>query len=149
VQVRLIEPRYGAPGGERALLYPKYLARVRLDFRRLLTKPRVFRAVVVVDACSGKVERADMFPATVEFESDAATMVPLTVGADEAGRILDAYARRRLGRRFLTYWPPVVAIEELVLAYKAFWVVAVVQGGTHLLDSVTGNRLKVRGAVPK
>lgn len=149
MEVYVIEPRYENPGAGEILIYPKYIALIRLDFKRLGLNPRAFRVVVVVDACTGKAERADMLPKTVLFQSETATVIPPRLGNKEARQVFEKYVVRRFSRRFLTYWPPKVSFENFSLVYKIFWVISSEKDKTKLLDSLTGSWLTLRGAVKK
>ncbi|MDW7740633.1 MAG: hypothetical protein SCJ97_11375 [Bacillota bacterium] len=149
VEIHVIEPRYENPGTEEILLYPKYIARVRLDFKRFGLKPRAFRVVVLVDACTGKVERADVVPNTVLFQSETMNVIPPDIDDKKAMQLLKTYALRRFGRRFLTYWTPEVSFEYLKLVYKSFWIISADKNKTKLLDSLTGSWLTLGGAVKK
>lgn len=149
MEVDVIEPRYENPGAEEILLYPKYIAHIRLDFKRVGLNPRAFRAVVVVDACTGKAERADVVPKTILFQSETATVIPPKINDKGARQVFQTYALRRFGRRFLTYWIPKVSFDYLSLIYKAFWVISTEEGKIKVLDSLTGNWLNLKGAVNK
>lgn len=138
LDVKIIKPNINKPiFVTRTLLYPQYIAKVTIDIPRALGKPRRFIVFLLVDGCTGKVSRSDSWPQFIQSLDQEEEQIPCKINMGEAQEHIFEYATKKIARRYLTYWKPVIEINTLSYVYKLFWMTR----SKSVVDSLSANEL--------
>lgn len=137
LDVKMIKPNINKPIFiKKTLLYPQYMAKVIIDIPRALGRPRRFIVFLLIDGCTGKVSRSDSWPEIIKAGEDK-EQIPLKINFEKAQEHIHEYATKKIARRYLTYWKPVIEINKLSFAYKVFWMTR----SRSVVDSLSSNEL--------
>lgn len=121
---------------EKTILYPQYLAEVFINIPRAIGRPRKFKVILLVDGCTGKVLRCDSWPNLKKMDKPYES-VRLRLNKEKAETFIRDYAKRKIARRYLTYWKPRIDIKPLHIVYKVFWMT----DRTCAIDSISSRKL--------
>lgn len=136
-KLRHIKANYEKPMKiNKDILYPQYVALVKVEIPRIIGQPRIIRSYVMVDGGTGKVVRCNDWP-TFESKTDVSEVIETIVSETVAKKNIEAYALKRLARKYLTYWKPTVTIERFDTTYKLFWLTDPVTA----VDSISNRKL--------
>jgi|SRR5699024_3283469 len=137
-EVKVIKPNINRPiFVTRTLLYPQYMTKVTIDIPRALGKPRRFIVFLLVDGCTGKVSRSDSWPQFIQHLDGEEEQIPCKINKEEAQEHIREYATKKIARRYLTYWKPVIEINTLSFVHKLFWMTR----SKSVVDSLSANEL--------
>src|SRR5699024_10440570 len=103
-ELKVIQPNISNPVFvKKTILYPQYMAKVKVDVPRASLKPRRFIVYLLVDGCTGKVSRSDSWPVVITAQQSE-EKIPTRLSTKEAKECLNEYALKKIARRYLTYW---------------------------------------------
>ena len=138
-ELKVIQPNISNPVFvKKTILYPQYMAQVKVDVPRAILKPRRFIVYLLVDGCTGKVSRSDSWPVVITAQQSE-EKIPTRLSTKEAKECLNEYALKKIARRYLTYWEPSITIDKLVKLYKIFWLV----DSNSVVDSLSSRKLNI------
>lgn len=133
----IIKPSVDEPSVvEKLILYPYYLSEIVIRIPRAIGRPRTFKLFLLVDGCTGKVLRCDSWPRLQRAES-VYESVSVKIKSDEATLYMIDYARKKIVRRYMTYWKSNIEITRFRRVYKIFWMT----NPTCAVDSLSAHRL--------
>ncbi|HLS65433.1 MAG TPA: hypothetical protein VK029_00370 [Pseudogracilibacillus sp.] len=133
----IIKPSVNEPSViEKLILYPYYLSEVVIRIPRAIGRPRMFKLFLLVDGCTGKVLRCDSWPRLQRADS-VYEYVSVKINSEEAKLYMIDYARKKIVRRYMTYWKSSIEITRFRGVYKIFWMT----DPTCAVDSLSAHRL--------
>src|SRR5699024_5958597 len=138
LDVKIIKPNNNKPiFVTRTLLYHQNRANVTNDIPRALCKPRRRIVPLLVDGCTGKICSSDSWPQFMKSLEGKEDQNPSKISMEEAREHIFEYATKKIARRYLTYWKPVIEVNTLSYVYKLFWMTR----SKSVVDSLSANEL--------
>lgn len=121
-KIKGIKANYRRPSAiKKEILYPQYIGLVKVEIPRLFFSPRVIRSYVIVDGGTGKTVRCNAWPSFEDYTTDGVNLIRERIQTEEAKIQIIEFARKRLARKYLSYWNPIIYIEKFEKTYKLFW----------------------------
>jgi len=148
IRVKVMRPIFQPDIESVFVLYPYRIYHLRLYYKRLGMKDRVFEYFAYVDLYRLGAERGDRFIELQEWEVDEkAVMNPLV---DEEEARMKAFESAIIwgNSRVISWWLPRIEVVREEFAYKVFWLYEK-NGRKLILDSLDGKEYQLPLGRPK
>ncbi len=123
MKVSVMKPRFKPKTDVNYVLYPYYIFHIRLHYKRLGLKDKIFNYFGYVDLYRFGMERGDSFIDIEEWEVDEKTLMePVVKDYEEIKQFAMKKAVEWGALRVVSWWHPLVEIVREQQAYKIFWV---------------------------
>jgi len=119
------------------VLYPYHIFHLRLFYRRLGMKDRVFDYFAYVDLYRLGAERGDGFMELEEWEVDGKNVMEPLVDYEEARKKAFESAIIWGNSRVVSWWLPRIEVVHHERAYRVFWIFEK-DGRKFIMDSLDG-----------
>jgi hypothetical protein len=136
-RVKVMRPIFQPDTESQFVLYPYRIYHLRLHYKRLGMKDRVFDYFAYVDLYRLGAERGDRFIELYEWEVDEKAIMEPLVDEEEARMKAFESAITWGNSRIISWWLPRVEVVREELAYKVFWIFER-DGKRLILDSLDG-----------
>ncbi|WP_367883330.1 beta/alpha barrel domain-containing protein [Thermococcus peptonophilus] len=145
IKVKVMRPIFKPEVAESFVLYPPYrIYHLRLFYKRLGMKDRVFDYYAYIDLYRLGAERGDDFIDLEEWEVDEKNVMKPLVTEEEARMKAFESAITWGNSRVISWWLPRIEIVREELAYKVFWVYEE-NGKKLIMDSLDGKSYELTG----
>ncbi|MBP1911081.1 hypothetical protein [Thermococcus stetteri] len=144
LKVKVMKPIFRPEVSESFVLYPYRIYHLRLFYKRLGMKDRVFDYYAYIDLYRLGAERGDNFIDLEEWEVDERNVMEPLVTEDEARMKAFESAITWGNSRVVSWWLPRIEVVREELAYKVFWVYEE-NGKKLIMDSLDGKSYELRG----
>lgn len=122
IKVKVMRPIFKPEVAESFVLYPYRIYHLRLFYKRLGMKDRVFDYYAYIDLYRLGAERGDDFIDLEEWEVDEKNVMEPLVTEEEARMKAFESAITWGNSRVVSWWLPRIEVIREELAYKVFWV---------------------------
>ena len=136
-KVKVMRPIFRPEIESSFVLYPYRIYHLRLYYKRLGMKDRVFDYFAYVDLYRLGAERGDRFIELQEWEVNERVIMDPLVDEEEARMKAFESAITWGNSRVISWWLPRIEVVREELAYKVFWVYEK-SGKRIILDSLDG-----------
>jgi len=136
-RVKVMRPIFQPDTESQFVLYPYRIYHLRLHYKRLGMKDRVFDYFAYVDLYRLGAERGEKFIELYEWEVDEKAIMEPLVDEEEARMKAFESAITWGNSRIISWWLPRVEVVREELAYKVFWIFER-DGKRLILDSLDG-----------
>lgn len=154
-KVKVMRPIFRPEAEDGFVLYPYHIFHLRLFYKRLGMKDRVFDYFAYVDLYRLGAERGDDFIELEEWEVDEKHLMGPLVDYEEAEKKAFESAIIWGNSRVVSWWLPRIEVVRHERAYKVFWlyerdgekiIVDSLDGKEYSLDAMTGkDKRKCKG----
>ncbi|ACS33467.1 hypothetical protein [Thermococcus gammatolerans] len=137
-RVKVMRPIFRPEIESGFVLYPYRIYHLRLYYKRLGMRDKVFDYFAYVDLYRLGAERGDRFIELYEWEVDEKVVMNPLVGDEEARMKAFESAITWGNSRVISWWLPRIEVVREELAYKVFWLYEK-NGERLILDSLDGS----------
>ncbi|WP_457751159.1 hypothetical protein [Thermococcus sp.] len=130
------------------VLYPYQIFHLRLYYKRLKMKDRVFDYFAYIDLYRLGAERGDRIIELLEWDTDEKTIMKPLVEYEEAKKKAFESAITWGNSRVVSWWLPRIEIIEEHFAYKVFWIYEK-DGEKLVMDSLNGKEYNLDAMAEK
>jgi len=142
VVVKVMRPIFHPDTSIAYVLYPYYIFHLRLFYRRLGRKDRVFDYFAYVDLYRLGAERGDGFIDLYEWDVDEKKVMEPLVDYEEAKKKAFESAIIWGNSRVVSWWLPRIEVIRDERAYKVFWIYEK-DGEKLIMDSLDGKEFSL------
>ena len=143
MKVPVMKPRFKPKEYESFVLYPYHIFHIRLHYKRLGLKDKIFNYFGYVDLYRFGIERGDSFIGIEEWDvEENKVMKPVVNDYEEIKKFAMKKAVEWGALRIVSWWHPLVEVVDDKRAYKIFWVYKI-DGENYLMDSFNGQEFKM------
>ncbi|WP_054840381.1 hypothetical protein [Thermococcus sp. JCM 11816] len=145
IKVKVMRPIFKPEVAESFVLYPYRIYHLRLFYKRLGMKDRVFDYYAYIDLYRLGAERGDDFIDLEEWEVDEKNvMEPLVTEEEARMKAFESAITWGGNSRVVSWWLPRIEVIREELAYKVFWVYEE-DGKKLIMDSLDGKSYELTG----
>jgi len=138
MKVPVMKPRFKPKEYENFVLYPYHIFYIRLHYKRLGLKDKIFHYYGYIDLRRMGIEKGDSFIDIEEWDVDEnKVMKPVVTDYEELKNFAMKKAVEWGALRIVSWWHPLVEVVDDKRAYKIFWVYKR-EDKTFLMDSFNG-----------
>jgi len=135
--VKVMRPIFQPEAHLAYVLYPYMIFHLRLHYKRLKMKDRVFDYFAYIDLYRLGAERGDRIIELLEWDADEKAIMKPLVDYEEAKKKAFESAITWGNSRVVSWWLPRIEIVEEHFAYKVFWIYEK-DGEKLIMDSLDG-----------
>ncbi len=133
-----MKPRFKPKEESNFVLYPYHIFHIRLHYKRLGLKDKIFNYYGYIDLYRFGAERGDSFIGIEEWDVDEkAVMKPVVTDYEKIKEFAMKKAIEWGALRIVSWWHPLVEVVKDKMAYKIFWVYRR-DAESFLMDSFSG-----------
>lgn len=136
--VKIMRPIFKPKSECKFILYPYWIFHLRLFYKRLGMKDKIFDYFAYIDAYRFGAERGNSFIEIEEWEVPENAVMEYLVDFEEAKQKAIESAITWGNSRVVSWWYPRVEVVRWEKAYKVFWIT---EGS--IIDSLTGEEYSI------
>ena len=139
MKVQVMKPRFKPENHNSFILYPYHIFYIRLHYKRLGMKDKIFNYFGYIDLLRMGIERGDGIIGIEDWDVDEKNVIePIITDYEELKKFAMKKAVEWGALRIVSWWHPLVEVVDDFRAYKIFWIYKK-NDKTFIMDSFNGH----------